>query len=524
MSHVSRRKFLQQSMAFAGATFAIGVGGRPVLGANERINIGVVGVGGRGGGHLGTYMGMKDVDVTYAIDVDSRRAQGGRGRAESSLLKQIMREQKYREPKAPKDATKEEKARIKEEHEKKMAGFRKAIDQNRLPKAVQDVRKALEDKNLDALSCATPNHWHALMTIWAVQAEKDIYVEKPCSHNVFEGRIASDLIAKSKQIVQTGTQRRSESRWAQMIEITKSGKLGKLLISHGIASKPRGGIGTAKPEDPPKNLDWDLWVGPAPMQPYHSRLVHYNWHWFWDFGSGEIGNQGVHQTDVARWAIPGATHPTSIFSIGGRIEWGDMAQTPNTQLTIYDYGETLLLFEVCNLVGGKVSGNVRRVSNDFIYEAGKVVDGRSFYPKDGGGKKAPMPKVDVKVFPGGPFGNFINCVRSRKQDELNAPYLEGHYSAAICHLGNISYRLGKEVTFDKFGDKPFEGDYTNERWACLQEHLTTNRKLKLAECKGRVGLALKFDPEKEQFVGAPPEANKLLTRPARKPFDVPEKV
>jgi predicted dehydrogenase len=420
---------------------------------------------------------MKGVDVTWLIDVDKNRFAGHVNRVEKQ--------------------------------------------QGKKPNGTQDVRKALEDKDLDAISIATPNHWHTLMTIWAVQAGKDVYVEKPCTHNVFEGRIATEIIAKSKQIVQTGTQRRSEAGWARVRALTESGQLGKLLISHGFASKPRGSIGFKKSGPPPANLDWNLWVGPAPMQDFHRNLVHYNWHWFWDFGNGEIGNQGVHQTDVARWAIPGATHPKAVFSIGGRIGYKDQGQTPNTQLTVYDYGETLMVFEVCGLVDGKSSPNTRRVSNDFIYEAGRLVDGGRFFPKDGKGKAGSPPKVDVKVFPGGPFGNFVNCIRSRKKEELNAPFEEGHYSAAICHLGNTSYRLGKEVTIGSL-EKPFQEDYANEQWERLRKHLTESRKLDLAEWQGRLGKPLKFDAEKEKYINDP-EADKHLTRPPRKPFDVPEK-
>ncbi len=518
MANVNRRTFLKGSLTAAGATFIVGVASRPVLGASNRVNIGVVGVGGRGGGHLGTWMGMKDVEVTWSVDVDMNRAANGRKRGLSAIVKPMARADGIREPKLPKNASREEKDQARKEYEQKLAAYRKAAE-SRAPKATQDIRTALDDKELDAISIATPNHWHTLMTLWAVQAGKDVYVEKPATHNIFEGRICTDLVARSKQIVQTGTQRRSDSHWAKMLQLTKSGKLGKLLVSHGFASKPRGSIKTKEPKQPPEWLSWDLWLGPARMQPYHENLVHYNWHWFWDFGSGEIGNQGVHQTDVARWAIPGATHPLAVFSIGGRIGYHDQGQTPNTQLTVYDYGETLMVFEVCGLVSGKT----RRVSNDFLYEAGLVVDGRKFYPKDGGGKTAPLPKVDVHVFPGGNFGNFIACVRSRKKEELNATFEEGHYSASICHLGNISYRLGKKVKLGSL-DKPFEQDHPNEAWARLRKHLTETRKLKLGEWEGRLGLALKFDPETEKLVDAPAAATAMLTRKYRKPYVVPDKV
>jgi len=518
MARMNRRTFLKGSLTAAGATFLVGVAARPVLGANNRVNIGVVGVGGRGGGHLGTWMGMKDVEVTWSVDVDANRANNGSKRGIDAAAKALASADGVTERKVAKDAPKEEKDAARKEFEQKLAGYRKAAE-SRAPKATQDLRTALDDKELDAISIATPNHWHTLATLWAVQAGKDVYVEKPATHNLFEGRICSDLIAKSDRIVQTGTQRRSESHWAKMVELTKSGKLGKLLVSHGFSSKPRGSIKFQEPTDPPAHLAWDIWLGPAPMQPYHANLVHYNWHWFWDFGNGEIGNQGVHQTDVARWAIPGATHPKMVFSIGGRIGYKDQGQTPNTQLTVYDYGETLMVFEVCGLVSGKTV----RVSNDFLYEAGLVVEGSKFYPKDGGGKEAPLPKVDVRVFPNGNFGNFIDCVRSRQKEQLNAPFLEGHYSAAICHLGNISYRLGKAVKLGSL-ETPFGQDYTDEQWARLRKHLTETRKLDLGACEGRVGLTLRFDPETEQFIDAPPEATAMLTRDYRKPYVVPDKV
>ena len=484
MSRISRRSFLKGSLAAAGAAFVVSHAGHRVLGASERVRVGVAGLHGRGGSHLGAYLGMSDVEVAWLIDVDKNVLAGAVGKVAAKGGK---------------------------------------------PQGTQDVRKALEDKSLDAISIATPNHWHSLMTIWTVQAGKDVYVEKPCSQNIFEGRIASDIIAKSKQVVQTGTQRRSEANWAKMIEITRSGKLGKLLFSHGYASKTRTSIGFKEPMEPPANLDFNLWVGPAPMQPYHENLVHYNWHWFWDFGCGEIGNQGVHQTDVARWAIPGATHPTAVFSIGGRFGYKDQGQTPNTQLTVYTYGDTILVFEVCGLVGGKKDvgkgsdeSKVARVSNDFVYEAGTVVEGNKFFPKDSA-TKAEMPKIEVKLGPGsGPFGNFIAAVKSRRKEDLNAPYLEGHYSAAICHLGNISYRLGKDAAWSAVRKAPFgKDDYVNAAWDRLQEHLEKTRGLKLDDMQCRVGRPLRFDPKTEKFIGDP-EADKMLTRPPRKPFDVPE--
>jgi len=454
---------MKQSLAMAGATFVVSHAGHRVLGANDMIRMAVAGCGGRGGHHIGQYAGRKGVELIYCIDPDVRRAEGGAKNAEKK--------------------------------------------QGKAPKPLQDIRKALDDKSLDGVSCASCNHWHTLLTIWTVQAGKDMYVEKPATHRVHEGRVCTDLIAKSKQ---------SEERWAKIEALTRSGKLGKLLVSHGFASKPRGGIGYKKPKAPPDWLDWNMWVGPAPMQKYHENLVHYNWHWFWDFGNGEIGNQGVHQTDCARWAIPDVTHPTYVMSIGGRLKWDDQGQTPNVQLTAFHYGDTLLFFENCNLVSGKS----RRVDNDFIYEKGKIIGGSKFQPAEGGGLEK-LPDVDVHLGPGdGPFGNFIAAMRSRKKEDLNAPFEEGHYSAALCHLGNVSWRLGEERTWSEVKD-PFEDDYANEQLYRINKHLKEEQGLDLSKCKMRVGPALKFDPATEKFVGAPAAANQMLRRPPRPPFDVP---
>src|SRR5262249_11232721 len=231
------------------------------------------------------------------------------------------------------------------------------------PQAVEDVRKALEDKNLDAISIATPNHWHSLITIWACQAGKDVYVEKPCSHNVHEGRIAVETARKYNRIVQHGTQKRSSGDWAHVMEAIKSGQLGKLLLARGLCYNSRDSIGFKQPSDLPAEVGFNLWLGAAAERPFHTNLVHYNWHWFWDFGNGDIGNQGVHEMDVARWGIPGATLPKSVVSLGGRFGYKDQAETPNTQIALFDYGNTQLIFEVRGLKTEPLRGE--RVGNIF---------------------------------------------------------------------------------------------------------------------------------------------------------------
>jgi len=481
MARINRRSFLKRSAAGAAAlsTFAIAgtkASGR-ILGANETVRIGVAGINGRGGSHINEFGGMEKVEVTYLIDPDSRLF--------ASRSKSVADKSGGREP-----------------------------------KCVQDVREALDDKDLDAISIATCNHWHSLMTIWACQAGKDVYVEKPLSHNVFEGRIAVEAARRYDRIVQHGTQNRSSRGKAREIAAVQSGKYGKLLVSKGYCCKPRWSIGVRESEKAPEKLDFNIWLGPAPEQSYHGNLVHYNWHWFWDTGNGDIGNQGVHEMDIARWAIKGATLPTKVWSLGGRFGYEDQGETPNTQMAIMEFGDVKLVFEVRGLVGGK-SRDKNKVTNEYYTTEGMIADGR-FYPKNGGEPQR-LEDADGSVFPGGTFGNFINCVRSRKREELNADVLEGHYSAALCHLANVSYRLGEEVPFDakrkSFGDDTV----VHDTFKAIETNLTEANGLTLDGEKYRLGRTLTLDPETERFVGDE-EANKLLSREYRAPFVVPEKI
>ena len=485
-SSLSRRQFLSRSLAVAGAGFAIG-GTRStgrIIGANDTIRVAVAGLNGRGGSHVGEYAKMSGVTITYLVDPDMRTY--------DKRVKQIQ-----------------------------SAG-------GQAPATVQDIRRVLDDKNVDAVSIATPNHWHALMTIWACQAGKDVYVEKPCSHNVHEGRVAVEAARHYGRVVQHGTQSRSDHDWALAAALIQSGKLGKLLISRALCYKPRGSIGFKPNTTPPSEVDFNIWLGPAPQQSYHGNLVHYNWHWFWDFGNGDIGNQGVHQMDIARWLIPGpdgqsATYPRSVLSLGGRFGYKDQGQTANTQVSVMDYGDTLLIFEVRGLKTGPYRGE--KVGNLAHLEEGTIV-GDKFYKK-GSDKAEPLKslgiKVDVKRGPGkGHFGNFIAAVRSRNTADLNADILQGHYSAALCHLANISYRLGTEVPFDKstlaFGDDK----EVHDTIARTTAHLKLNGE-PLSGLKYRLGRKLTVDAATESFVDDA-EANQLLTRNYRAPFVVPDRI
>ena len=479
MAKQTRRTFLKKAAAgVALSTFAISGSkafGR-VLGANERIRVGVAGINGRGKSHIDDLASMDGVDVTYLIDPDSRLFNSRRERVQA---------------KGGND-----------------------------PECVQDVRKALDDDNLDVISIATCNHWHSLITIWACQAGKDVYVEKPLSHNVFEGRMAVETARKHERIVQHGTQQRSSGGRAREIAALQSGKYGKLRVSKGYCCKPRWSIGSKPEKQPPQELDFNIWLGPAPEQPYHENLVHYKWHWFWDTGNGDIGNQGVHEMDVARWAIKGATLPRQVFSLGGRFGYVDQGQTPNTQMVVFDYGETLLVFEVRGLVERR-SKDSRRVQNEYYTDEGMITGGQ-FFPKNGG-EPEQLADAGGSVHPGGPFGSFINAVRSRRVEDLNADVLEGHLSSALCHLANISYRLGEEVAFNKKSNTFGDNKVAYDTFKAIESNLTWGVGLKLDGLKYRLGRTLKFDPEREQFIGDR-EADQLLTREYREPFIVPAKV
>jgi predicted dehydrogenase len=488
MHQVTRRDFLKQAAAASSVFPVVTIAGTKssgrVLGANDVVRVGVAGIHGQGSAHLAqyldaknTYLGPKNVEIAYLIDPDQ------------SLF----------------------------ESRSKIVRDNGGND----PKCVQDVRAALDDKNLDAISIAAPNHWHSLMTIWACQAGKDVYVEKPLSHDVLEGRRCIEAARRYKRMVQHGTQQRSSLSRANEIAAVQSGKYGRLLVSKGYCCKPRWSIGFKSPAPPPEQLAFDLWLGPAPKQPYHGNLVHYNWHWFWDFGNGDIGNQGVHEIDVARWAIKGATLPTKVWSLGGRLGYEDQGQTPSTQMAVFEYNDALLVFEVRGLVG-KNKEFPLKVGNEYYTDEGMIAKGQ-FHPRNGG-KPEPLAKFDVHVAPGGPWGSFVHAVRSRKVEDLNAGVEHGHFSSALCHLANISYRLGEKVPFNGKAKTLGDNHEVVETFMNLQQNLK-GVGVRLEETSYQLGRTLAVDPEAERFVGEGSEAaNPLLTRTYRKPFVVPDKV
>jgi hypothetical protein len=322
-------------------------------------------------------------------------------------------------------------------------------------------------------------------------------------------------------MIQHGTQQRSSGGRANEIDAVHSEKFGKLLVSKGYCCKRRNSIGRKDTGKPPEGLDFNMWVGPAPMQPYHGNLVHYNWHWFWDFGNGDIGNQGVHEMDVARWAIKDATLPTRVVSLGGRFGYEDQGESANTQMCVYQYGDVQLVFEVRGLIQGdpKYKFSRQKVANEYYTTEGMIAGGK-FYPKNGGDPVSVGGKGHVEG--GGPFGNFIDCVRSRQADKLNAPAIDGHYSAALCHLGNISYRMGEPATWGELPDRFGDNAVVKETFGILEGNLKEFN-VPVDGLKYQLGRVLEFDPKAERFTNSD-DANKLLSRDYREPFQIPSNV
>jgi predicted dehydrogenase len=396
----------------------------------------------------------------------------------------------------------------------------KAVEKARgaTPKFEQDIRKVLDDKNIDIVSIATPNHWHALAAIWALQAGKHVYVEKPVSHNVSEGRRIVEAARKYNRICQTGTQCRSMPGTRQAMAFLHEGKLGKISVARGLCYKARGSIGKVKgPQQIPSTVNYDLWCGPAPNKPLERRSLHYDWHWQWDYGNGDLGNQGIHQMDVARWGLNKNELAKTVQSVGGRFGYVDDGQTANTQICVFDYGDCELVFEVRGLPTQKLLG--ANVGNIFYGTEGYLVcpgyDSAVAY----------TPKGEViRKFGGGAdhFDNFLKAVRSGKKEDLNSDILEGHLSSALCHLGNISYRLGAEVPFSKdakaFGDDKEAG----ETLARMEQHLKDNA-IPLDKATYRLGPKLTINSKTESFVDNK-AADAMLTREYRKGFEVPEKL
>jgi predicted dehydrogenase len=431
---------------FLGSAVAAGVAlqSKATASPNDTVRVACVGLRGRGRDHMKAYSQLPNVEIAALCDID-----------ESVLNTHVA-----------------------------------AIEKNKgkKPAAYTDFRKLLEDKSIDAVSIATPNHAHTLQTIWACQAGKDVYVEKPCAHNMFEARQIVAAAKKYGRLVQHGSQQRS-GIGREVVRHIREGLLGDVYMARGLCFKWRDTIGRKPVETVPAGVHYDLWLGPAPDRPFTANRFHYNWHWFWDYGNGDLGNQGIHQIDMARWGL-GVKYPAKVTATGGHFMFDDDQETPNTLNATFEFVQgarkKILVFEVRHWMSNHEAGIGEPKPGNTV--------GTTFYGSNGylsiwdedhhqyqswiGKEQAPGPGSSDAALMRDHWANFIDVVRIRKASDLNAPIEEGAISTTLVHLANISYRLGRTLHFDA----------------------------ETYSCKGD------------------PEANRMFTREYRKPFVVPEKV
>lgn len=519
---------LKGSVAVAAAGSLYGFTARSygnILGSNDAIHMAVIGFNGRGNSHIDAFGKMKGVRLIALCDADSAVLEKGIKRVEGGLEKK------------PKSTTKPTTKPIAKADRKEMVGPEKNATTKPATKILgyTDVRKLLDNKTIDAVSTATPNHWHSLITIWAILAGKDVYCEKPVSHEVWEGRQMVNAARAHNKIVQTGTQSRSNMALKAAYEWVQAGNLGKIQVARGLCYKRRASIGQVAGGvgQVPKTVNYDLWQGPAADMPPHRKNFHYDWHWFWEYGNGDLGNQGIHQMDTSRWAIGKNSLAPRVLSIGGRFGYKDDGETPNTQFVIQDYGDSMLIFEVRGLPKETGSSQMDKYKNTSI---GTVVECEGGYLTDGGYTTSPIAfdkdgkaikKFTLKDIEGGEdngghFENFITAVRSRDIKDLHADILEGHLSSALCHTGNISYRLGKETPASEIENKLKDNKAALETYERFKEHLAAND-VELKDHKPILGEFLEMDPKTERFTNSE-QANALLKRNYRAPYVVPDKV
>jgi len=455
MENLDRRSFVKKTTLISAGTMVSApfyAKGGGVVGSNNQVRVAVIGIRSRGRDHYRALSKIPGVTIATLCDIDER------------FFPETVKEVE------------------------ELTGHQPAVE--------TEYRKVLEDPDIDAVSIATPNHWHALQTIWACQAGKDVYVEKPVSHTVLEGRKMVEAARKYGRIVQTGTQARSHPAVLQAMDFVHSGGLGDIYMARGLCLKPRGSIGRTNNSEVPEGVNWDRFLGPAPFRPFNLNRFHYKWHWFWDTGNGDLGNQGIHQADIGRWAMNQASHPVRIQSTGNYFVWDSDQETPNMQHIEFEYGDgRILQFEVRglgtndeagvrigNLIYGsngwmKLHNEDEGIGEAFLSQVQIRPSGFSSYNEEpgpkfsGGDGDAPNSVVSH-------FKNFLDCMESRRWQDLNGDILEGHLSSSLCHLGNIACRLKR---------------------------------------------SLQFNPENEVFVGDD-EADLYLTKAYRTPYLLPETV
>ena len=441
MTSLNRRDFIKTS-AGAAAISTLGFNvTKYAASPNDTVRVAIVGLNGQGKSHTSSYLKMPDVEIAALCDID-----------EATFGHHLKAIEAAGKPK---------------------------------PKIYQDIRKLLEDKEIDAVSIATPNHWHSLMGIWTCQAGKDLYLEKPCSQSYWEGRQLVQAARKYNRIVQHGTNSRSGVAIREAMDrMWKEDLIGDIYYARALCYKWRKTIGKKPDSTVPPGVDYDLWTGPAPKRPFNQNRFHYNWHWNWDYGNGDLGNQGIHEVDIARWGL-GVTLPTKVSAMGGHFMFDDDQQTPNTMVATYEFDrngkKVMMVVEVRHWITNHEAGieegkGTNTIGNIFYGSKGYLaIEGYHTYKTYLGEKQEPGP---MRTAPGNNWANFIQVVKSRKREELNGDIEEGHLSSALVHLANISYRTGR---------------------------------------------SLNFDPKTEQIIGDK-DANAMLKRHYRAPFVVPETV
>lgn len=498
MSKLNRRRFIQSTLAAGASLTAAPYIMRSAASPNETIGVAVVGIGGRGNSHIGGFIADKRTEVRFIVDVDE-----------------------------------------------KIGAYRAAEierKQGKAPIVVMDMREAFDAKEVDVFSTATPNHWHALAGIWAMQAGKDAYIEKPVCHNIAEGTALIAAARKYGRICQVGTQCRSNPAIIDAVAFLQSGGIGEVKFARGLCYKRRKSIGALGNYPIPGEVDFDLWSGPATYSdPKLTReRFHYDWHWQRHYGNGDLGNQGPHQTDIARWGLGLDRHPNSVISYGGRLgyqaeqenpDFVDAGDTANTEVSIYDYGDKCIVFETRGL--SVDDSDDEEINKLFHSNKGNRI-GVIFYGSEGylvhrtyTHCVAYDKKMNViKEFKGGGdhYGNFIDACISRNHKDLTADVREGHLSAAISHLGNISYYMGEnnKVSVDQLKKTLGKVGGLDDNLATLNrtiQHLVKNG-VDLNKYPVSLGPHLKFDPVKEIFPESK-EATEWITRQYRQGYTCP---
>lgn len=476
----NRRQFLEESMIVAASVLSAqsAVGSAPnaissetaITSPNEIVRHAVIGCRIRGKVHAAEFAKLNGVEVAYVCDPDLQLAEALAASVEKTT--------------------------------------------GRRPKVVQDLRLINDDKSIDTLSVAAPNHWHALATIWGMQAGKHVYVEKPLCHNVVEGRRMIEVADKTKRICQVGTQNRSRGDLATAAQYIRDGKLGKISLARTIVYGARGSIGPRDKYELPTGVDYSLWLGPAEMRPLSRKQLHYDWHWDWNTGNGELGNNNIHYVDMCRLLLGLKGLGDSVISVGGRLGYEDAGDTPNTQLVAHRFGDVTIVQEVRGLKTDPFSDKFK--GGCIVYGSeGFIAESTVFDPEGNLVKKLDGDSLNH-------FGNFMDAVRSGRREDLKADVTEGHQSTGLCHVGNISYRLGRPESIAEIRNRLKElklHEDVSKTFERMTEHLKSNG-LDLEKNKLNLGPFLSLSQTKEEFVGNA-EANKLLSREYRAPFVVP---